>query len=85
MYNPLSNPDILLGLIWGLVIGGMSVAALVTAGHRAAIRRIETERELLRERAQAARQAAAWRSAGAANDESPHQRSARAELRGGPR
>lgn len=79
------DPAFVVGLLEGLVLGASVAGLLFHLGAKSKARQIEAEALRTRERAQAARQADAWRRAGAANDESPHQRSARAELRGGPR
>lgn len=85
MIDLLLTPSTALALMLGALLGGLAVAAALCGGYRAAERRLALEAQLTRERARAAEQARAWQRAGAANDDAGIQRSARADLRGGPR
>jgi len=85
MLSMLYDPGFVLGNITGICIGGLVAAGLIHSGVRAAIARLKAEAEVLKARAAASRQAEGWARAGAANDAVGHTRTARAEMRGGPR
>ena len=77
-------PFLLLVAAGSFILGAVAATGLIHLGYTARERRTKLDTALTRERIRAAEQAAAWHRACAANDDAPR-RTARAELRGGPR